>query len=194
MMKRKIKLSEYAKLNGICYRTAWNRYHSGLIESAEKSKTGCIYVNLDESKPDVDMNVVYARVSTSAQRKDLETQVDRIVEFSNARGLKVDKVYKEIASGLNDKRPKLQEILDNKRITTIVVENKDRLTRFGFNHIETLLNQRGCKILIMNEFTNDKEDLIQDFVSVITSFCAKIYSRRRSRNNVKQILESLGSN
>lgn len=154
-MKRRIKLSEYAKMQGVCYRTAWNRYHAGKIKGAELSDTGCIYVNLEDIKPKVEYNVVYGRVSTSAQRNDLESQINRVVEFANAKGLTVNKVYKEIASGLNDKRPKLKDLLDNIAVSLIIIENKDRLIEYGFDYLETLLNQRGCKILIMNEFEDN---------------------------------------
>jgi len=187
----KIKLSEYAKENGIGYRAAWNRYHAGKIPNAEMNSSGTIFIDVSETKPKEEFNVVYCRVSTSDQRKDLDTQINRTVSFANAKGLTVHKVYKEIASGLNDTRPKLQELLNNDKITNVIIENKDRLTRFGFNYIKTLLNYKNVNIFIMNEIVDDKEDLIQDFVSVITSFCARIYSKRRSKNKVKDILNKL---
>lgn len=87
-------------------------------------------------------------------------------------------------------RPELQKLLNDDKITTIVIENKDRLTRFGFNYLETLLNRMNIKIIIASDMENNN-DLIQDFISVITSFCARIYGQRRSKNNVKKILEDL---
>jgi predicted site-specific integrase-resolvase len=190
-MKR-IKLSEYAKINGIGYRAAWNRFNSGKIENAHKNNCGTIFVDLHENKViKNEYNVIYSRVSTNEQKKDLETQIERTLNFANAKGLTVHKIYKEIASGLNDKRQKLQEILEDENITNIIIENKDRLTRFGFNYIETLLKLKGVNIIVVNEVTNDKEDLIQDFISVITSFCARIYSKRRTKNNVEKILNEL---
>jgi predicted site-specific integrase-resolvase len=113
------------------------------------------------------------------------------VQFANSRGLQVHKVIKEVASGLNDQRPKLQEILEDEKVTLIIVENKDRLTRFGFNYLTTLLKFKDCEILVMNEIQDNKEDLIQDFISIITSFCARIYSRRRSKNQVEKIIKEL---
>jgi putative resolvase len=186
----KIKLSDYAKENGVCYRTAWNRFNAGKIPHATKSNTGTIEIELVKKQKPV-FNVVYTRVSTSEQRKDLETQTDRLVQFANSRGLQVHKVIKEVASGLNDQRPKLQEILEDEKVTLIIVENKDRLTRFGFNYLTTLLKFKDCEILVMNEIQDNKEDLIQDFISIITSFCARIYSRRRSKNQVEKIIKEL---
>jgi len=186
----KIKLTDYAKEHNVCYRTAWNRFNAGKIPNAKKSESGAIEIELiKKQKPE--FNVVYVRVSTSEQRKDLDTQADRVVQFANSRGLQIHKIVKEVASGLNDQRPKLQEILQDEKISLIIVENKDRLTRFGFNYLTTLLKFKDCKILVMNELQDNKEDLIQDFISIITSFCARIYSRRRTKNQVEKIIKEL---
>lgn len=186
-----IKLSEYAKQNGIGYRAAWNRFNAGKIPNAVVSEVGTIFVNIEEQTTKEEFNVVYARVSTSDQKKDLDKQVERIVQFANSKGIEIHKVYKEIASGLNDNRPKLNELLSNNKITNIIIENKDRLTRFGYNYIQTLVKQNGGNIIIMNTLDNDKDDIIQDFVSVITSFCARIYSKRRNKTNVEKIIKEL---
>ncbi len=185
----KIKLSQYAKEHGIGYRAAWNRFHDGKIPNSSISSTGTIEIELIK-KLKSEYNVIYARVSTSDQKKDLDSQIKRIVNFANSRGLQIHKVIKEIASGLNDQRPKLQELLEDEKVSLIIVENKDRLTRFGFNYIKTLSKFKDCEILLMNEI-DDKEDLMQDFISVITSFCARIYSRRRSKNQVEKIIKEI---
>jgi len=186
----KIKLSQYAKEHGVCYRTAWNRFHAGKIPNAKMTDTGAIEIELiKKQKPEY--NTVYARVSTSDQRKDLETQADRIVQFANSRGIQIHKIVKEVASGLNDQRPKLQELMEDDKVTLIIVENKDRLTHFGFNYIKTLSKFKDCEILIMNEVQDNGEDLMQDFISIITSFCARIYSRRRTKNQVEKIIKEI---
>ena len=71
------------------------------------------------------------------------------------------------------------------------MEHKDRLTRFVFNYIETLLKNRGGEIVVINQVTSDKEDLIQDFISVITSFCARIYGQRRSKRSTEKLIKEL---
>ena len=96
-----------------------------------------------------------------------------------------------MASGLNDQRPKFQEIMEDEKVSLIIVENKDRLTRFGFNYIKTLSKFKDCEILIMNDISENGEDLMQDFISIITSFCARIYSRRRSKNQVEKIIKEI---
>lgn len=78
-----IKLSQYAKDRGIGYRAAWNRFKAGKIPNARVTDTGSIEIELIKPKKP-EYNVVYARVSTSDQKKDLETQIQRVVEFANS--------------------------------------------------------------------------------------------------------------
>ncbi len=89
---------------------------------------------------------------------------------------------------MNDSRAQLMKLLD-KPIGTIVVENKDRLTRFGFNYIEKMYAQMGGDILVINRDQTKEDDLMKDLVSVITSFCCRMYGIRRGKNKAKKIRE-----
>jgi predicted site-specific integrase-resolvase len=95
---------------------------------------------------------------------------------------------KECASGLNDQRPKLQKILQEGKATRIIVEHKDRLTRFGFEYIKTLFDG---EIVVINEVKEDEQDLMQDFVSLVTSFCARLYGKRRSKRKTEKLIKDL---
>lgn len=184
-----LKLSEYARREGILYRAAYNRFKQGKIPNARLNDAGGIIIVEDDVPPlSLDV-VVYARVSTGDQRSSLDGQVSRCITYANSQGLSVHRVIKEIASGLNDDRPKLSALLQDKNIGTIVVEHRDRLTRFGFRYIDILLKSQGRRVLVVNEVDSDRDDLMQDFVSVITSFCARLYSRRRSRRQVEKIIQ-----
>lgn len=187
---KEIKLSEYAKIKNRCYRTMWNHFHNGKLENAYMSDSGSIYVRLTENKKE-DKIITYARVSSHEQKNDLIRQEERLVNFANSNGYVIYKSYREIASGLNDKRPNLQKILEDDKVTKIIIENKDRLTRFGFNYIETLLKRSGVEIIVMNDFKSDKDELLNDFISVITSFCARIYGLRRLKNKKKELISKL---
>lgn len=92
---------------------------------------------------------------------------------------------------MNDKRPKLTKLLQEPTYTRIVVEHKDRLTRFGFNYLEVLLKNQGITIEVINVAEEEKEDLIQDFISVITSFCARIYGQRRSKRATEKLIKEI---
>jgi predicted site-specific integrase-resolvase len=113
------------------------------------------------------------------------------VSFCNARGYKVKKVIKEIGSGLNDQRPKLEKLLLDKEIDVIVVEHKDRLARFGLNYIQKLLALQGREIEIVNEVESERDDLMQDFVSIITSFCARLYGKKRTKRMTEKLVKKL---
>jgi predicted site-specific integrase-resolvase len=116
-------------------------------------------------------------VSNASRRKtDLETQAKRLVDYSNARGWNVDRIVKEVGSGLNDRRPKLETVLtSSKPVARIVFEHKDRLTRFGYRYLELLAGKNGTELVCVNPAVDDKDDLLQDLTSIITSFCARIY-------------------
>lgn len=182
-----MKLSDYAKELGISYRTAWDLFKRGQIEGAYKLPTGTIIVpNKTENK--AEYVAVYARVSSSEDKPDLVNQSKRVQAFCQAKGWIVKRVEEECASGLNDKRPKLMKLLKDHEVTKIVVEHKDRLTRFGFNYIQELWQG---ELIVINEVAEDEKDLMQDFVSLITSFTARLYGTRRSKRKTEKIIEEL---
>ena len=176
-----IKLSEYAKRNDVSYRTAWNWYKEGLIkEETKKTLSGSILVKIDDSIIENNYGVVlYARTSSSSNKKLIELQVDRLINYATAKGYKIKAIIKEFGSGMNDKRPKLSKILEEEKYDKIIVENKDRLTRFGFNWIQLLT---GNRIEVINESKEIDEDITKDLISIIHSFSARIYGIRRSKN------------
>lgn len=141
-----------------------------------------------EGEPIPLTTVVYARVSSSKQKDDLERQAQRMVEFCTSNGWIVSQVVKEVASGLNDKRPKLIKLLQTEGRLRIVSEHKDRLTRFGLNYIETLLNG---EVVIANLAGSDRDDLMQDLISVITSMVARYYGQRRGSVKAKAMISQL---
>jgi len=134
---------------------------------------------------------VYARVSSSENKSNLDTQAERLVSYCNARGYKVAKVIKETGSGLNDERKKLEQLLMDRSIKIIVVEHKDRFSRFGLNYIQKLLELDGRRVEVVNEVSDDKADLMQDFVSIITSFCARLYGQRRNQRRTEKLIREL---
>lgn len=186
-----MKLSDYAKKQGVHYRTAYNWFHKGQIPNAKQLPTGTIIVSENESDQPKDAKIViYARVSNHSRKKELNYQIDRLKQFCLAKGYSIHKEYKEIASGMNDNRPQFWKMIDNEP-TLIIVENKDRLTRFGFNYIERLLDKQQCQIEVIHQDEEDETDLIKDLVSIITSFCCRLYGIRRGQNKSSKIKEVL---
>ncbi|ADY73135.1 Resolvase domain [Desulfurobacterium thermolithotrophum DSM 11699] len=137
--------------------------------------------------------VIYARVSTPKQKQDLINQIEVAKNFCIARGWKIDGVYKDIASALNfDKRKDfhllLNEILSY-RIAKVVITFKDRLMRTGFNFFENLFKRYGTEIVVINNYTNEKndtEEIIEEIITLLHSFSMKFYSNRRK---IRKVLE-----
>lgn len=192
-----MKLSKYAEKIGVKRATATKWFHKGLIKGAYQLPTGTIIVPDEifdtEKKEKIGETVIYARVSSPERRKtDLEYQAKRMSDFCISNGWKIDRIVKEVGSGLNDSRPKLMELFNGKKnIQRIVVEHKDRLTRFGFNYLLVLAEAKGIEIVVANEAENPKDDLMSDFISVITSFCARMYGQRRGKAKKEKVMEVL---
>ena len=191
-MKRYIQLRDYAKNHSVTYRTAWNRFRAGKIPNSFKDANNNIIIEvINENNIDLSKVAIYTRVSSNENRGNLDAQATRLKEYSIARGYQIVEVVKEVGSGVNDNRKKLKKLLESDSWGTIVVEHKDRLTRFGFNYIETLLNKEGRKIEVVNLAEDEKSDLMQDLVSIIYSFSAKMYGLRRSKRKIEEIVKLL---
>ena len=133
---------------------------------------------------------LYARVSSSDQKNDLEAQLGRLVAYANSRGWVVAKAVAETGSGLNGHRPKLMKLLADTSVSVIVVEHRDRLMRFGVEYVEAALAAQGRKLVVIDP-TEVKDDLVQDMIEVLTSFCARLYGRGSAKNKAKKAIEAI---
>ena len=180
-----MRLSQYAKQMGVSYKTAFRWWKAGKLD-AYQLDTGTVIVR-EPAQPQEALSVaLYARVSTQGQKADLERQVERLKTYAASKGYHVSKIVQEIASGMNDNRPKLSKLLTDASIGVIVVEHRDRLTRFGFASIEQLMQMQGRRIEVMFP-TDTNHDLVDDFIAVITSMASRIYGRRHSKERAEQI-------
>ncbi|MDW8433464.1 MAG: IS607 family transposase [Aquificaceae bacterium] len=182
-----MKLSDYAKRKGVSYKTAWRWFKAGYIKG-KQLPTGTIIVEEEEKKPAQENRcIIYARVSDHQSKNNLQRQAERLVDYATKRGYKIVAVVKEVGSGVSDKRRKLVEVLQRDDYDILLVEHKDRLTRFGFNYIQTLLQKQGKRIEVVNPSGDDKQDLVSDLLSIIYSFSARVYGVRRAREKTERI-------
>lgn len=188
-----MKLSDYARKTGVSYRTATRWFKAAKIGGYQMD-TGTIIITEAEEEARPQKVVVYTRVSSAENRPDLNSQADRLVACCAAKGWQAHQVIKEVGSGIDDNRQQFLKMLADTSITVIVVEHKDRLTRFGFNAIETLLQGQGRRIEVVNLTENGKEDLLNDLVAIIYSFCARLYGQRRAKRKAEQISKQLEQN
>lgn len=188
-----MKLSVWAKQQGLSYRTAWNLFKSDKLPvKSQQLSTGTILVETLDLVNNKDDNLVdiYGRVSSYEKKDDLKSQVALCEQYCMAKGYRIRKIHKEIASGMNDNRPKLNMIFENPP-RKLVVLYKDRLTRFGFNYINKLLIAKNCQLEVINENTTEEEDLLKDFIAIITSFCCRLYGSRRGQSKSLKIKKEL---
>jgi predicted site-specific integrase-resolvase len=183
-----MKLSTYAKQLGISYRTAHRLWKAGQLD-AYQLPTGTVIVQ--EHTHPLQRVAVYARVSSAQMQGNLDTQAERLVQYCEAKGYQISEVVKEIASGVNDHRPRFLALLSDASITVIVVEHQDRATRFGFPYLETLLQKQDRRIEVVNQAENGKEDLLTDLVSIIYGFSARLYGPRRAKRKTERAIEAL---
>lgn len=196
---------KYIKLSKLCYElqvtkaTIYNWQKQGKLKLIKPYDSKLNYVtedtynellNITKTKRN-DKVIIYCRVSSSANVANLETQKIRVLNYCNAKGYKVHDIICEVGSGINDNRNKLTKLLSNLDFSLLVVEHKDRLTRFGFNYIKLLFQYANKEIEVINNVDTDEDDLVQDFVSIITSYCARIYGKRRSKRKTEKLIQEL---
>ena len=187
-----MKLSDYAKQQGVRYETAWRWFQDGKIKGHRVgAHTIMIDEGLQQNVPPTQKVAVYARVSSAENKSNLDSQADRLVQYCAAKGYLVSKVVKEIGSGVNDARPKFLALLEDASITHIVVEHKDRASRFGVRYIDSLLRVQGRSLEVVNLAENGTEDLLADLTSIVYSFCARLYGQRRATRKTETIVKQL---
>ena len=182
-----MKLSAWAKANGLTYKTAWRMWRDGRLPiPAEQLPTGTVLVHPPPA-PSAEAVALYARVASADQKADLERQLGRLADYASRERLTVIRSVSEIGSGLNGHRAKVMRLLADPAVRTIVVEHRDRLARFGAEYIEAALAAGGRKLVVMDQ-AERKDDLVQDMVDVLTSFCARLYGRRAAKNRAEKAL------
>jgi len=184
-----MKLAAWARSNGVSRLTATRWFHAGVLPvPARQLATGTILV--DEPAPGPGGVALYARVSSSVQRGDLERPLARLVEMATSAGLAPTKVVTEVGSGLNGSRSKLKALLRDPAVGVIVVEHRDRLARFGVEYVEAALAATGRRLVVVAE-AEVADDLVRDIVEVVlTSFCARLHGRRSARHRADKAVHA----
>ena len=143
-------------------------------------------------------SVIYARVSTPKQKKDLENQIQTITEYANKNGYKIDGVYSDISSGLNYDRKSFSELLNlilERKVKNVFIKDKDRLTRVSFDLWKNLFKQFNCNLIVVNETQNnetEEKEIFTDIISLLHCFAMRMFSPRRKKkiSLVKEDLEN----
>jgi len=203
-MERLYKVSEIARMLNVSTVAVRKWIKSGKLKARRIGKLWMIPESelkrfLGE-KPREIRAVIYARVSSYKQKRDgnLDRQIERLRNYCSAKGYKIIDVVTDIASGLKEDRSglhKLFDMVEKRQIDVIVVEFKDRLTRFGFDYLKKYFESHDVKIEVIEETEKGyMEELIEDFVSIVISFAGRIYGKRSQKfRKIKKVIEEVTS-
>jgi putative resolvase len=147
---------------------------------ARRLESGTIWVETFQPQTS-GRTVIYARVSSHDQRSDLDRQVARLTQWAASNGREVGEVVTEVGSGLNGNRPQLRRVLSDPTASVVLVEHRDRLARFGVEHLEAALGAHGRRLVVADP-GETTDDLVRDMIEVLASMCARLYGRRGARN------------
>ncbi|NEN99462.1 MAG: IS607 family transposase [Moorea sp. SIO3I7] len=191
---------EFAKIAGVTVRTLQRWDISGKLVADRSLGNHRIYtqkhINQLKGLSRVHAKrlvVVYCRVSSPAQKPELENQVKAMDTFCCASGIKIDEVIKEVGGGLNFKRKKFLNLIFRMlsgQISTIVVAHKDRLCRFAFELIVELADYSDCNILVTNnESLSPQQEMVEDLMAIIHCFSCRLYGLRRYVQPIKENID-----
>ena len=195
MKQERYKISEAAKKLGLSYFTLFRMVKSGKAPSID-SETGRHFIparwveeQTGGAPKSTDVRcAIYARESSTENKAALQSQLDGLRKYATAKGYQLNHVISEFGSGVNDERPKLHSLLAKRDFDVLLVEHKDRLTRFGFRWFEVLC---PFKIEVVNVAENKVNDLMEDLVAILTSFSARLYGQRRGRKKTQAAIDAL---
>ena len=210
-VERLLKPRKFCEIVGISYSTLKQWVREGRVKVLRRS-TGRWRIPYSEVERILGLKteekevraIIYARVSSSDQKSDLERQIQYLTQYCSTKGYKVVDVLSDVASGLKTNRKGLMKLLNyvvNKQIDVVVVTYKDRLTRFGFEYLEYFFKQYGVRIGVMygEEPRDAYQELVEDLLAIVTSFAGKLYGmrshkKRRFVQGFKKLLEEVEKN
>lgn len=196
-----MKAKQVLKLLNITRPTLVKYHKTGIIKlDATINKQ---YIYNDESvyallglkkKHHTKINVIYARTS-NPPKKYLDEQINRILNYCTSKGITIDKEFSDVKSGMNFTRNGFNDLIEEiikGNVDLVVIENKDRLVRFGFELLENICKYYKTKILVINDLSDKsyEQELTEDLISIIHYFSMKSYSNRRKLNKIKKELEN----
>jgi len=192
-VERLLRPKEACQLLGISYSTLLRWIREGKIR-AVTTEGGKYRIPYSEIKKYLENReetraVIYARVSSADKREDLERQINYLTNYATAKGYKVVEVLKDVASGLNAQRKgllRLFKLVEGRNVDVVLVTYKDRLTRFGFEYLEEFFSTMGVRIeVVFGEEPKDAaQELVEDLISIVTSFAGKIYGMRSHKKTL----------
>ena len=180
-----LSIGSYAKYLGISKSTVYRYLKSGKIKESFKTDGKHRRFIVENNKNKV---VLYSRVSSHDQKKDLITQNEKLIQFAkkNYTNYEIESIL-DLGSGINFNKKGLNKLIlmiMNKELSVLVINHKERLLRFGFELINQICILNNIKIVIIEEQKNKsfEFELSENIIEIMTVFCAKLYGKRSNKN------------
>jgi putative resolvase len=172
-----VKLSAWAKENGVSYRSALNWFHAGTLPvPAQQLATGTILV--DPPVVATGVVVAYCRVSSHEQKADLERHAGRGLTACSERGIRIDRTVTEVGWGREGRRGKLRTLLADATVSTIVVKHRGRFACSGMKYLDAALMAHGRTVVVLDDAElPDGAEVPDDLSEVLTALCSRLYGR-----------------
>jgi predicted site-specific integrase-resolvase len=189
-----VNLAAWAERNGVARVTAYRWFRAGLLPVPARRVGRLILVDEPSREAGARLRTaVYARVSSADQKLDLDRQVARVTAWVTAQQLSVDKVVTEVGSALNGQGRKFLGLLRDPSVQRIVVEDRDRICRFGSEYVEAALAAQGRELVVVDSAEVD-DDLVRDMTEIVTSMCARLYGKRAAANRAQRAVAAAVGN
>jgi len=184
-----VNLTEWAKAQGVHPQTAYRWFRLGTLPvPAVRVNSRSVLVSPDAVLARTTGGLgLYARVSSHDQKADLDRQVARLSKWAAQSGQPVARIEAEVGSGMNGTRTKVRRLLADPKVTTVVVEHRDRLGRMNTEMVEASLSAHGRRLVVIEDGEVD-DDLVRDMTEVLTRFCARLYGRHSAKNRAEKAL------
>ncbi|MDD6461994.1 MAG: IS607 family transposase [Bifidobacteriaceae bacterium] len=189
-----MRVSEWARREGFNVQTVWQWCREGRMPVPfERLDSGTIIIH-DPKYEAAAMQpraggrtACYARVGSSDQKDDLARQADRLKAFAIGMGVDKPEVITEVGSGADDGRRKLNRILADPSVGTLVVERGDRLSCVGAGLVRSALEAQGRRLIVVDD--EEPEDaLVDGLTDALVAYCARLYGRRAARRKADAAL------
>ena len=202
-MGKMVSISKVSELTGVTIKTLKIWDNEGKLKAKYRTPGGHRRYDLDDiekylgNNQQTQRNVfIYCRVSTKKQQEagNLQRQKERLIKYCNDKQYNIVQIFEEVASGLNDKRRELVKMFRRlNEVNLIVIEYPDRLARFGYNYLKEFAKSFNVDIEVVeqNKELEPNEEMVQDLVSVVTCFSAKLYGSRGGRKVKEDIQKSI---
>ena len=190
-MEKRVKLSAFAKSQGITYQAAWKMWERGEIEGI-KLESGTIldsgWTRKITGTPQV---IIYARIASPEFLEDLEAKIKQATEYAEYSEYEVVRVVKEIVSGINYDRPKLHQIFEIPNWDILLVCDANEITSINFDLVKAIVASSGKRLEVINPIPEDEKNLLVELTQRTIGWAKQIIGMNNYKNNVIQIIRKL---